>query len=141
MASPIDLDEGEACSFFVLFQTLQGKTSGGTDHHTITANVLGGNSSRCPQGGLGFPSTNPVTAAREGLRASREHSQRLHKGRQRPSGYKVALEEFGMQESENSLFGRAANETTQILTLRHSFSRLFSTVAEQKARARDVQPR
>lgn len=39
-----------------------------------------------------------------------------------------------MQESENSLFGRAANETTQILTLRHSFSRLCSIVTEQRHR-------
>jgi hypothetical protein len=45
-----------------------------------------------------------------------------------------------MQESESSLFGRAANEAKRILTLRHSFFRLFSIVTEQKARVREVQP-
>lgn len=112
---------------FGFVQTIQEKTSVGL----ITANVFGG----IIHSRLGSPSTNPVTAASEGPSPSR-----AHRGSQGPSGYQVALEESGMQEFENSLFGRAANETAQILTLRHSFSRLFSIVVEQKARAREVEP-
>lgn len=109
----------------------------GTDHHTITAKLLGGILHDALT--VGSASLVPTLQQQLGrLQPFQNTHKRLHRGSQGPSGYKVALEESGMQESENSLFGRAANETTQILTLRHSFFRLFSIVAEPNARVRQV---
>lgn len=39
---PSDLDGGEACSFLFFVSNSSRENFRGTDHHTITANVLGG---------------------------------------------------------------------------------------------------